>query len=106
MCIAPGRCPHQSIPSITLNRPCTCILCGKTIITKHGVREILMSNCENESEPTSCIRIAHYIEAQWTHPANFTPKWKKISAYPECNIAERQVNLTIICMPHAVSELF
>ena len=34
--------------------------------------------------------IAHYREAQRTHPANFIPKWKKMSnviykcAYPEC----------------------
>ncbi len=41
-------------------------------------------------EPSSCICLACYREAQRTHPAHFIPKWKKNSGivpkcvYPDC----------------------
>ena len=44
----------------------------------HGQKEeFLMRYCENEPEPSSCICLAHYREAQRIHPASFVPKWKR-----------------------------
>ncbi len=95
LCIASKQMYSSKNSKHHPDQPCACILFDVKYYSYYETwgpkeREFLMRYCRVEPEPSSCICLVQYREAQRTHPAHFIPKWKENGGivlkcvYPDC----------------------